>query len=457
MKKIKTGGLRRRLTIGAAGARSGLGLLSSKASSLLLPKDQQAAHNEAALSREAQRFVKELGELKGAYVKIGQMLALYGEHLLPAPVTQALHTLEAHTEAIDWSEIKPSIAAALGENFDETLTIEQEAFAAASLAQVHKAHLVRVEKAQSSTGPSALCLKVLYPGIAGAIDDDFKNVMQMLSLTRWIESGRQLDALTKELKTHLLREVDYRYELSTAQKMTSLLNGDERYTVPKYYPKLCSESLLTMDFVDAYEVTHPKVQALSQDRRNALAMSMLELFFKEAFEWRLMQTDPNFGNYRIKINSKTEQDVLVLLDFGAVHSLSKSFSESLRATILAAQQGDIERTILGLIDLNCLRASDSQNVKESFAQFCVFILEPFNSDLSSLDQGSISDDGFYDWQASKLLKRAGRLGSQGMLVKGFVVPPPEFMLMVRKLTGVFTFVSALGAKLDSAHLLDPYR
>ena len=78
MKKIKSGGLRRRFALGAAGARGGLGLLSSKAAGLLLPKDQQAVHNELALKREAIRFVKELGELKGAYVKIGQMLALYG-------------------------------------------------------------------------------------------------------------------------------------------------------------------------------------------------------------------------------------------------------------------------------------------------------------------------------------------------------------------------------------------
>jgi len=62
----------------------------------------------------------------------------------------------------------------------------------------------------------------------------------------------------------------------------------------------------------------------------------------------------------------------------------------------------------------------------------------------------------YDWQNSKLLKRAGKMGSEGMLVKGFIVPPAEFMLMVRKLTGMFTFVSSLGAQLDSAELLLHY-
>jgi len=113
--------------------------------------------------------------------------------------------------------------------------------------------------------------------------------------------------------------------------------------------------------------------------------------------------------------------------------------------------------ISGAIELNCLRGDDTQKVKESFAEFCCFIIEPFLQDLSSLPDCAKTGENLYDWRASQLLKRAGRMGSQGMLVKGFVVPPPEFVLMVRKLTGVFTFVSALGAKLNSAHLLDSYR
>ena len=184
MKEIKSGGLRRRLALGAAGARGGLGLLSSKAAGLLLPKDQQAAHNELALKREATRFVKELGELKGAYVKIGQMLALYGEHLLPATVTEALHTLEAQTVAIDWNSVEPTVALALGDEYEQQLVINANAFAAASLAQVHKATLPLLDVGD-------VCIKVQYPGIADAINDDFRNVMQMLSLARWVKSGRQ--------------------------------------------------------------------------------------------------------------------------------------------------------------------------------------------------------------------------------------------------------------------------
>ncbi|MFT4634405.1 MAG: putative unusual protein kinase regulating ubiquinone biosynthesis (AarF/ABC1/UbiB family) [Arenicella sp.] len=448
MKKIKTGGMRRRFAIGAAGARGGLGLLSSKASGLLLPKKQQHAHQQAALEREAMRFVKELGELKGAYVKIGQMLALYGEHLLPKPVTDALHTLEAQTTELEWSVIKPHLQTVFVEQLS-VLEIQPNSFAAASLAQVHMA--------VASNIPEPLCVKIQYPGIAGAIKDDFRNVTQMLTLARWIKSGRQLEELTKELKFQLIREVDYGYELGIAKLLREKLANDDRYRVPKYFSELSNQSVLTMEFIGGYEVTHPKVQGLSQPRRNALAMSMLELFFKEAFDWGVMQTDPNFGNYRIIIDSIGNCDQLGLLDFGAVHHLSESFTRPLRKTILAAHSGDAAKSIEGAIELGCLRETDSDIVKQSFAEFCSFMLEPFSNDISSLPGFCKTSDNLYDWHSSRLLKRAGKLGSEGMLVKGFVIPPAEFLLMVRKLTGVFTFVSTLGAHLDAAFLLEKYR
>ena len=144
------------------------------------------------------------------------------------------------------------------------------------------------------------------------------------------------------------------------------------------------------------------------------------------------------------------------LIFGAVHELPDTFTKPLEQTILAAQQSDIEQVIKGLLALNCLKETDPSTVKESFANFCIFILEPFRQSFAEVPEFALAGN-HYNWKTSRLLKRAGKVGSQGMLVKGFSVPPSEFMLMVRKLTGVFTFVAALGAKTQSAYLLNKYR
>jgi len=449
MKEIKRGGLRRRFAVGAAGARSGLGLLSSQATGLLLTKKEQKAHKEKALEREANRFVAELGELKGAYVKIGQMLALYGEHILPQAVTRALHRLESQTSPLDWSAIETELQSSLDEGKLAQLDIDSTPFAAASLSQVHLAKMPDVHE--------NVCVKIQYPNVADTIDDDFKSVVSMLTLTRWIKSVRQFDSLMRELKAYLVKEIDYQRELNTAQRITAYLAQDQRYLVPHYHTDLCCPTVLTMQFVEGYDVTHACVQSLNQQRRNHLALAMLELFFKEMFDWQLMQTDPNFGNYRIVIDEDGENDRLALLDFGAVHELSDGFSASLKKTILAAQDENTGETIAGLVELKCLREHDSDNVKLSFAQFCSYLLEPFKRDLSQAPEHARTAEGLYDWYASGLLKRAGKLGSESVLVNGFAIPPAEFMLMVRKLTGVFTFVSALRAELDCADLLDRYR
>lgn len=443
MKKVKTGALRRRFSLGVAGAKTGVGLLGSNIANLLVvAEDKKEAHRSKALEREARRFVSELGRLKGAYVKIGQMLALYGEHLLPSEVTRALHTLEAQTTTVDWSTISLNIPAEF-----KSLEINKQAFAAASLAQVHKASL----------GDQSLCVKIQYPGIADAIDDDFKHVLQMLKFASWIKSARQLEQVTKQLKQHLIDEVDYRKELSKADKVRAYLKADNRYLVPRYYPDYCSPVILTMDFVDGLDVTSAAVQQLPLERRNRLALAMLELFFVEAFDWGLMQTDPNFGNYRIVIDPHGVNDQLVLLDFGAVHELDPEFQSALKTAILGAWMGDHEQTVAGLIALRCLRAKDSDEVKQSFLEFCFLLMEPFRDDFSNVPHYAITEHGAYNWHASKLLKRSAKLGSNKMAHVGFTVPPSEFMLIVRKLTGVFTFVSAIKAELNASSLLDAYR
>ncbi len=446
MKRIKKGGLSRRLSVGLAGAKGGLGLLQSRATGMLLPRELKQDHNDRALSREASKFVAHLGELKGAYVKIGQMLALYGEHVLPGPVTEALHTLESATQPIDWPAIQAVLSDDLGRSAMNELDVCPNPIAAASLAQVHRCDAL-VE------GVNA-CVKIQYPGIADTIEDDFSSVARMLGLARWVKSAKQLDVLLREVKQFLLKEVDYERELSTAETVSELLQGDVRYKVPMYFSSVSSRHVLTMEYIDAEEINSAAVQSLSLERRNKLAEAMLELFFKEAFEWRLMQTDPNFGNYRILIQE--EGDRLVLLDFGAVHELGQKFCAGLQKTILAAQQQNTEKVIDSLIELECLNEADDEEVKLSFARFCEFILEPFRESFEGVPQSALCADR-YDWHGSKLLRRAGKLGSQGMLIKGFAVPPPEFMLMVRKLTGVFTFASTLKAQTHSAELLDKYR
>lgn len=447
LKKVSQNSIKRRMALSLAGARGGVGLLSNRASGLFMSPDKQKAHHDKALSREAKRFVRELGKLKGAYVKIGQMLALYGDHLLPEPVTEALHELEDQTMMLDWSVMEPVIDGQLGqarEHFD----IDAKAIAAASLAQVYRADYKLTGK--------QVCLKVQYPDIANTIDSDFNSVMQMLLLTRWIKQGANIEQWMQQVKQVLDNEVNYVYEQSMTEQVRQYLSDDNRYVVPEVESQYSTSTLLVMDYVEGHEVTHPNVQALSLERRNKLAQAMLEVFFKEVFEWNLVQTDPNFGNYRIQIDKDNHDDKLVLLDFGATRKFPKPFIKALQKTIIAAYKRDISNIIHGAIGLGCLSDEDTDEVKESFANFCCYILEPLHKELTGVPEGVFNELGQYRWKESKLLKRAGKQAAKSMFIKGFSIPPNEFGLLIKKLTGVFTFMSAIGAEFNAHHLLEKY-
>jgi predicted unusual protein kinase regulating ubiquinone biosynthesis (AarF/ABC1/UbiB family) len=349
---------------------------------------------------------------------------------------------------MDWLMIEKQLVTSLGDSYSE-LEIDPDPLAAASLAQVHRATTVADQQ--------ALCLKVQYPGVANTIESDFKTVLQMLRFGRWLPNGKDLEAWIQEIKSMLLDEVDYQREAQMTQKIAELLAADQRYKVPQIWGQYSSTNLLCMSYEPGHSVTDPAIAVLSQHRRNELAEAMLDVFFKEVFVWGIMQTDPNFGNYRIQLRgSDEENDRLVLLDFGAVRSLEAEFSTALQKTIIAAHQNNRDAVIEGAIKIGCLQKHQANDVKQSFADFCILLMEPFRKDHSNTPSFALNAKGVYSWHESKLLKRVGKVGAKAVLREGFTSPPKEFALIARKLTGVFTFITALKAEFNADHIIDEY-
>ena len=445
-KPIRRGAFGRGLAVSLAGARAGGALAFDGALRRLRGDDGDGAE---VLAREAQRFATRLGELKGTYVKIGQMLALLGEHFLPPEVTRALHGLAAGTEPLAWSDIEPVVADALGSRMQE-LDIEPQAIAAASLAQVHRA---RVKK----TG-QILALKVQYPDLRDVIDDDFDAAIRMLRLTRWLPAGREVDRWLETMRTELHREVDYPRELAMAGRFSKALADLEHCTIagmqpliPNYHRRWCADNVLAMDFVEGLPVTNVAVLALPQAVRNDLGRTMLDLFFKEVFDWSLMQADPNFGNYLIAEDGLS----LTLLDFGSVMTLAPAFRQALADAIVAALAQNQAALVDALIRLGCLRKNSGAQARETFVQFIEHVIEPLQPP-ARLPKAYLNADGDYQWGASQLMTRAGKRAAGSATSRQFTLPSEDFALLVRKLTGVFTFIAVLDAQFNGWPLLAPY-
>jgi len=439
----------RSVTASLAGIRAGGALAVDSAVGKVT---RRSAHSEESrfAQREAQRFAQELGRLKGTYIKIGQMLALFGDQFLPPVLVSALRDLSDQTEPLHWDALESFCRDSLGERYGE-LEIDPEAVAAASLAQVH---LAKVRK----TG-EWICLKIQYPGLAQLIDDDFDAVVRMLVLARWVKSGSDLDDWLEAMRASLHDEVNYRREATLGQKMGALVDalppGEVAYHVPTLIQPYCTETVLAMEFIEGHSVIDEDVTNLPQPRRNALAKAMLNLFFYELYDWGILQTDPNFGNYLLRLDDRrkrTGDDELVLLDFGSVLECSPSFLHHLRAAIDAGQRQDVDTLVKSLIGLDCLQKDSDDEAKTLFAEFCMHLLEPLRAP-EDLPKEYLNANGEYCWGRSQLMRRAGKMAASSMLSRHFSTPSRDFAFIARKLSGVFNFITVLDAQFNAHDLL----
>lgn len=449
--RISTGSFERRLQLTRSGLLAGTRYMAQAAGSLLLPRGEREARRRAALGEQARFLAAELGKLKGSVVKIGQMMAIYGEHFLPPEVTEALHTLEDRTTALDWRVIRRELLHELGARRLAALEIDPVPLAAASLGQVHLAR-------RRSDG-RAICLKVQYPGVADSIDADIDAVAGLLRLGRLARPSASTDfsGWLAEVRAMLHREVDYGLEAATTREWHRRLKRDPRYVVPEVIDEFCSAHVLATSFEHGHGVGTADVDALSPARRATLGREFLDLFLREVFEWKELQTDPNFGNYRIRpAASSRGRDKIVLLDFGAVQTFPDTFIDPLREMIRGAYHGDLERVRAGALALHFIEPQYPEEAQRSFAEVCASVIEPLSARGERIPAAARGAHGGYDWRGSDLPGRVARRAAKAAFSPYFELPPREFVFLNRKLIGVYTFISVLGAEFEGADIIERY-
>jgi predicted unusual protein kinase regulating ubiquinone biosynthesis (AarF/ABC1/UbiB family) len=450
LKDIKTGRWSRQWHMANAGLKAGFGLASGHLRTLNLPSSERDAARDDVLRMQAQAWVAELGQLKGSIVKIGQILATYADYCLPPAIAEALHQLEADTEAVAWSRMAVIIEEALGQK-QKLLIIEPVPLAAASLAQVHRAR-------RKSDGEQ-LCLKILYPGIRETLDSDL--AVLSTGLLWWLPSEDQnnFKQWLLTVRTVLLEELDLELEVKKLLRWHQRLELDRRYIVPVVAKAFCSEHLLAMTYEAGVAQHDPAVLSLSQARRNQLGMNMLELFLREVLVWGEMQTDPHAGNYRIRLNEE-EGDSIVLLDFGSVRKIDVKLLKPLCNMIVAAIHCDADALLDAVCDAGLLDSGAPDDVKRDFVAVIMGLAEPLNfqikraRDAESVPAYAVDKKGNYQWAHAQLPRRMGKQALKSASSRYFVFPGADFMLLSRKLAGVYAFIASLDARFDPSVVLE---
>lgn len=446
---LKTSAFDRRLSIAKASFLAGTRWATANATSMFSNEEEKEKKRKQAMTEQANYLVQEIGKLKGSVVKIGQMMALYGEHFLPEEVTQALNTLNDKTVALSWTAIEAHLRQELGSKFND-LTIDHEPLGTASLAQVHRA-------TRKSDGLE-IVLKIQYPGVAEAIDSDMSLFRSMIKLTRMVPQTREFDEWYDEVRSMMHREVDYRMEAATTKRFYERLKNDDRYIVPHIIDEYCTDRILCMTFERGVPVNSPVMLSLPQARRNALGEASLEIAVRELFEWGEMQTDPNFGNYLVRLgNGQDIKDKIILLDFGAIRQFDEHLLNVARNLIIAGCHHDKHQMIQSMTGYNFFDSVPA-SVKPDMADLFLLATEAFSDPASNPDlPPELMDSNLrYNWKDSNLHSRVMSQASRSMASRYFSVPPKEFMFISRKFIGAYTFMTVIDAKTNVRSMIQPF-
>ena len=445
MGELKTSPWDRNVALTRMGVSAGARIAAHEFANLFRGQASRSASDRTFYEAQARKLAAGLGRLKGSVMKVGQMLSLYGQYFLPPEAVEVLASLQDDTPPVDWKSIEPVLRHGLGRSLAE-LEVDRVPLASASLGQVHRAR-------RKSDGYE-LVLKVQYPGVADAIESDIRTLSRLIAMTRIAPKGLNLDPVYLEVKEMLHREVDYAAEIEHTRRFGDLLKGDSRYIVPRVLQEYSSDQVLALSYEPGTSARDAMVRALPQARRNALAQAALEVFLRELFDWGMVQTDPHFGNYKIRINGGQTtisgrngglspiSDQIVLLDFGATRLFGRGFVESYREMLRGALAREREATLRGAAGIGVMPMDFPAPVREAFVDLCELIVEPFRGD--------------YDWGTSDLPRRVGEKIARNAMTRYMRIPPREIVFLHRRLAGVFFLLATLGAHWDARPMLEAH-
>ncbi len=274
----------------------------------------------------AMRVTDQLSRLRGAAMKLGQMISLDAGDVLPTELTAILSKLRDSAHFMPPAQLQRVLDTEWGAGWRRRFKhFEATPIAAASIGQVHRATM---------PDGRVLAIKVQYPGIAASIDADVDNVGSLLRLSSLLPATLDIAPLLSEAKRQLHEEADYLREADQMRRYQSLLADNPAFILPAPVDELSGKNVLAMDFIKGQPIE--TLESAPQETRDAVMSALITLTLRELFEFGYMQTDPNFANFRWQAESQR----IVLLDFGAARAVPPHIVAAYRELMVAGLTED---------------------------------------------------------------------------------------------------------------------
>jgi predicted unusual protein kinase regulating ubiquinone biosynthesis (AarF/ABC1/UbiB family) len=299
--------------------------------------------------RNAMRIVEGSKELKGAFMKLVQMLSMRDD-ILPPEALSVLSVVQSQVPPMKYREIRQQLVDELGGDPEKLFaTFEHDAFAAASLGQVHRATLHSGE---------TVVVKVQYPGVEETVEQDLRNVKALLNTFTLI--GRDVmrqeidqSEVYQELEERLNEELDYVNEARNARRFRKMFADDDEVLIPEVYPKLSSRRVLTMSYLEGYSLSDILKPGVDQSLKDWVALKYFRVLWRQVFEFGVLHTDPHPGNYLVTYHPK-----LGILDFGSIRVFPPEIRRAYHGLAAGILDGDDDAVADCLVRLGFMNADD---------------------------------------------------------------------------------------------------
>jgi predicted unusual protein kinase regulating ubiquinone biosynthesis (AarF/ABC1/UbiB family) len=350
-RKLPTGRIARTVRVGGLVTGQGARWAGMRTANRVRSPERAAAAQNERTAALVKQLVDQLGQMRGAAMKVGQVLSMVEFDGLPEDQRDALQAklaeLRDDVPPVPFAKLERLLREEFGGPLSRVFSeFDERAFAAASIGQVHRA---------TTLDGDEVVVKVQYPGVAEAVETDLRNAMLLVPLVKRLAPGLDVKALASELRERITEELDYELEAQNQRRVGRLRRGHPFISVPAVNTELSTRRALVSEYVagERFEV----VRRLDETQRDRYGEIVFRFYFGLLYRDRIALGDPHPGNYVLRPDGRVG-----FFDYGLLREAATERVEAERAIAGAVRAGDAAALQAALVAGGYLRPEGQEPI-----------------------------------------------------------------------------------------------
>lgn len=344
-----------------------------KVKNVFANEDQKKESQAKLLKDIGSQITETLGEMKGAVMKVGQIVSQVKD-MLPPEIAEQLAKLQSESPPMPYGMIRKQIADALGQAPEKIFkSFDEKPFAAASIGQVHKAITQEGDE---------VIVKVQYPGVEESCESDLKQIKRIMKIAGIVKVDKKiLDQVFVEIEVALKEELDYINEAKNIELFQELYKDDESIVIPRVFKALSNKKILTLSYEPGDHMDSVKTPKYPQAMINQLGRRLFTEIIDQMLDHGMVHSDAHPGNFAFRPDGK-----IVFYDFGAIKFMKPELSDGFKRMITDFTHNDYsnidkELKVLGF------RKNDGKDLDAEFYAKWIDVMWPAFGHEAEFDFG----------------------------------------------------------------------